>query len=348
MNILIYGAGAIGGWMATNLASVGHRVAVIVRPNRVDAIREQGIPVLEEGQRLTAPLQPFTSLADAVAAQTYDLLILAVKSYHLPDIAADIEANYPQVPMLLITQNGISVEDRFIDMLGAERVLTSSVTAPVERQANNEMRVTKPGRGLAIAPAKLGQPVQQWLDLFEGSNISAFTIKDYRSMKWSKAMFNVLGNCSSAILDMSPKHIYQDPALFKMERAMYWEMLAVMRTMGIRPITFGGIPTQIMAFCLRWVPTPIIRWGMLYVVEAGRGDKMPSFHIDLSQGKTQSEVLFHNRAIADLGQQHGVPTPVNDTLSKLLLGMIAGEIPRATFQKNPQALLALKGIKESV
>ncbi len=348
MNILVYGAGAIGGWMATNLASVGHTVGVIVRPNRVDAINQDGIPVLESGERLTAPLQPFTSLADAVAAHTYDLLILAVKSYHLPEIAADIGANYPDVPTVLITQNGISVEQPFIDMLGADRVLTSSITAPVERQDNNEMRVTKPGRGLAIAPTELGQPVQKWLDIFESSNISAFTIKDYRSMKWSKAMFNVIGNASSAILDMPPKQIYGNPRLFTMERAMFWEMMAVMKALGIRPITFGGIPTQIMAFCLRWLPQPFIRWGMLYVVAQGRGDKMPSFHIDLSQGKPQSEVLYHNKAIADLGKKLGVPTPVNDTLSTLLLGMIAGDIPRETFQKNPAALLAVKGIRDAI
>lgn len=348
MNILVYGAGAIGGWMATNLASVGHTVAVIVRQNRVDSVLADGIPVLESGQRLSAPLHPFTNLADAVATHSYDLLILAVKSYHLPQIADDIAAYYPNVPKVLITQNGIGVEQPFIELLGAERVLTSSVTAPVERQANNEMRVTKPGRGLAIAPTQLGQPVQQWLNIFDGSNISAFTIKDYRSMKWSKAMFNVIGNCSSAILDMPPKQIYANPQLFKMERAMFWEMMAVMRQLDIKPITFGGIPTQIMAFCLRWLPLPLIRWGMLYVVEAGRGDKMPSFHIDLSQGKSQSEVLYHNKSIAALGAQHGVPTPVNDTLSRLLLGMIAGDIPRETFQKNPAALLAVKGIKESI
>ena len=83
---------------------------------------------------------------------------------------------------------------------------------------------------------------------------------------------------------------------------------------------------------------------MLYVVEAGRGDKMPSFHIDLTQGKPQSEVLYHNHAIASLGVQLGIPTPVNTTLSKLLLGMIAGDIPRETFQGKPEALLAVQGI----
>ena len=346
MNVLIYGAGAIGGWIGTNLAAIGHTVAFVVRPNRVTSIRANGVPVLEEGERLTAPVLAFVSLAEAVAAHSYDLLILAVKSYHLPAVAADIAAHYPTVPMLLITQNGIGVEQPFIDLLGDERVLTSSITAPVERQANNEMRVTKSGRGLAIAPTHKGQAVQQWLDLFEGSNISAFRIKDYRSMKWSKAMFNLIGNASSAVLDMSPKEIYADPRLFAMERAMFREVMALMRALGIRPIIFGGIPTPIMAFFLRWIPAPITRRLMLLVVEAGRGDKMPSFHIDLSQGKPQSEVLYHNHAIAQMGEALGIPMPVNHTLSKLLLAMIAGEIPRETFQKNPTALLAVKGINQ--
>ena len=71
----------------------------------------------------------------------------------------------------------------------------------------------------------------------------------------------------------------------------------------------------------------------------GRGEKMPSFHIDLYAGRKQSEVDYLNGAVVRFGAQVGVPTPVNRLLNETLLALASGEMPRETFALQPEKLL---------
>src|SRR2546429_9439550 len=54
---------------------------------------------------------------------------------------------------------------------------------------------------------------------------------DFRAMKWSKLLFNILGNPQSAILDLPPSHVFADSELFRYERAAFREATAVMDRM---------------------------------------------------------------------------------------------------------------------
>ena len=59
---------------------------------------------------------------------------------------------------------------------------------------------------------------------------------------------------------------------------------------------------------------------MVRAVGGGRGGKMPSFHIDLHTGRGKSEVEWLNGAVARYGIKFGVPAPVNQRLTAILMG----------------------------
>ena len=67
---------------------------------------------------------------------------------------------------------------------------------------------------------------------------------------------------------------------------------------------------------------------------------MPSFHIDLHQGRGKSEVDYLNGAVVRFGQRFSVPTPVNRLLTETLLALTCGEIPIDTFAHRPAEFLA--------
>ncbi len=343
MKILVYGAGAIGGYLGTNLASIGHDVSFVTRPHSVERIAAEGVPVLESGERLVAPVKAFGSLAAAMAGQSYEYVILAVKSYHLPDVSADLVTHFPNLPKVLITQNGINVERPLVEAFGKERVLVSSITAPVNRRDDNVMEVTKPKRGLGIAPLLLGQDAREYIEVFDGSKVFAFGLDDYRPMKWSKALFNHISNASSAITGMSPKQVYAHDGLFRMEIAMLREFLAVMRAAGIRPIRFAGTPTPPIAYMIRFAPLPITQFIMKFVLEAGRGDKMPSFYQDLVAGKTQNEVLYHHCATAEMGVKFNSSAPLCAKLGQIVLDIATSKSSHSDYLNQPERLLAAVG-----
>jgi 2-dehydropantoate 2-reductase len=80
---------------------------------------------------------------------------------------------------------------------------------------------------------------------------------------------------------------------------------------------------------------------MKQAVGEGRGGKMPSFHIDLTNRTGKTEVGYLNGAVAKLGEELGIPVPVNRLLNDTLQAMTDGDIPIDQFEHDPQKLMAL-------
>ena len=118
------------------------------------------------------------------------------------------------------------------------------------------------------------------------------------------------------------------------------EAMAVMRAQGIRAVDLPGTPVRLLAFAVCCLPLAISRPLLGKAVGGGRGGKMPSFHIDLHSGRGKSEVDYLNGAVVRAGERFGIPTPVNQLLTKTLLGLTRGEIPLEEFAQQPKKLVS--------
>jgi 2-dehydropantoate 2-reductase len=158
-------------------------------------------------------------------------------------------------------------------------------------------------------------------------------------MKWSKMLTNLLANPASAILDMSAGEIYARADLYKMEIDMLRECLTVMEAQNIEVVDLPGTPVKALAFATQlplWLSKPLLGRA----AGAGRGSKMPSFHIDLHSGRGKSEVDYLHGAVVRAGEQANVPTPVNRLLTETLLALTNGEITLEKYAHKPEKLLA--------
>ncbi len=59
-----------------------------------------------------------------------------------------------------------------------------------------------------------------------GSPWTVFT--DYRRLKWSKLLMNLLANAQCAILDWTPAQVMADPTASRLEALAWQEAFAVM------------------------------------------------------------------------------------------------------------------------
>ena len=75
MKIAIFGAGAIGGYLAVKLHQAGADVSVIARGAHLAAIRENGLTVKSDGQTVNARL-PATDKAEEAGLQDYVIVTL--------------------------------------------------------------------------------------------------------------------------------------------------------------------------------------------------------------------------------------------------------------------------------
>jgi 2-dehydropantoate 2-reductase len=224
------------------------------------------------------------------------------------------------------------------EALEGATLIAGSLTTPLSRQSPEHVIVEHSERGLALAPTQRKQHIKPYVQLFNDAGIQTDAIGDYRAMKWSKALLNMVGNATAAIVNRHPRIIYETGPTYRLERKMLEETLQVMEGLGLRVVDLPGAPAKKLVAGLRW-PAVMAKGSLTRAVAEGRGNKMPSFHIDLTAGKRQNEVLYHNGAVAREGRRLGIPVPVNTALTDILLRMARREVAWERYDGNPNQLV---------
>lgn len=344
MKLLIVGAGAIGSLVGNRLARAGNEVSLVGRERHMEAIRRRGLG-LEEGGRVRweSGLRAATTVEE-VAGESFDLIVFAVKAY---DTAAASEQVAPLarrgIPVLVV-QNGVGGEEIAAEVLGGATILSAVITLSVEVLEPGLVRLATTRGGLSLAPTVPGQSVARLAEAFRRAGLRVAVYPDYRAMKWSKLLLNLIANASPAILDMSPTEVFSDDKPFALERQAFREALAVMRGLGLRPVPLPGYLVPLFAWAISSLPEFLLRPFFQKFIVRGRGGKMPSLHIDLAKGKGKSEVEYLNGAVVRHARELGLDVPANQALHSVLMGIVRGEIPWDEYRGWPEKLLAAAGL----
>jgi 2-dehydropantoate 2-reductase len=344
MQVLVYGAGAVGSLLAASLAESrppdGDRpgITLLGRRAHVASIRTWGLIVESPGGRMASKaVDSVTSLDDLAAPP--DAVLLTVKAYQVPEALAALAGVLarPDVPVVVL-QNGIGSEETAAGVLGAGRTIAGAVTISVEVERPGVVRRHTRGGGVALAPVGPGAPAESIAALFRASALPVRLYPDAGRMKWSKLLLNLLANASSAILDLPPAAVASDPRLFAIERAAFLEAVRVMRALRLGPVRLPGYPVPLLVAVMA-APAAVGRTVLRRALARGRGDKMPSLWHDLERGRRQNEVTVLNGAVAREGERLGVPAPVNRTLTDILLALAEGRADRDAYRHKPEALV---------
>ena len=341
MNILFFGAGAIGTYIGGSLAQAGHSVTFIERPEAAEIVRARGLKLqLVDAAKTVREVLVVNSAAEALAARPYDFGVFALKSF---DTAAALEqlratGAAARTPPILCFQNGVDNEPEIAGVLGVDHVIAGTVTSAVGKPGVGEI-VLERKRGVGVA---LGHPLSaQIVDALARADLGARAFPAAGPMKWSKMLTNLIGNATSAILDLTVAELFADRRLFAVEIAMLRECLAVMGALSYAPVDLPGTPVRALAWAVAQLPRAAAQPILTRAVGGGRGGKRPSFHIDLHSGRGQTEVRWLNGAVARHGARLGVPTPVNQTLTETLEALSAGRLNAELFRHKPEKLLEL-------
>ncbi|MDX1615802.1 MAG: 2-dehydropantoate 2-reductase [Candidatus Promineifilaceae bacterium] len=340
MNILIFGAGAVGGYLGAKLIQAGHKVTLIARGAAAEAMAINGLTVIEGAEQIVTQPKTVESLRQAMTdGAQYDQILVCMKAYDAQAALDELVAFSSSTPRVMTFQNGVGIEELFVAEFGAENVIAASLTTPLSNETYHSIVVERLGRGLALAPTEANGSISEWVDLFNDADIRTIGLDNYHSMKWSKMLVNMIGNATSAILNRHPRVVYSYRPTFKIEMDMLSETLTVMRKQKIKTVDLPGVTTGRLAFAVRWLPNGLVKPILSRLVAAGRGNKMPSFHIDLMSGREQNEVVFHNGAVVEAGRRLEISTPVNEALTDILLKLARGELDYQIFNGQPERLV---------
>ena len=264
------------------------------------------------------------------------MAVFALKAYDTRPALEGLEPYAEALPPVLCLQNGVENEPLLREVLGDSKVIAGTVTSAIGRRAAGNI-VLERRRGLGVAAR---HPLSAELTTaLDAAGLNARLYPDAARMKWSKLLTNLLANATSAILDLTPAEVFDYPGLFRLEIEQLRETLRVMAAQGLHPVDLPKTPVRALGFAARWLP---LVWGRIVLrrsVGSGRGGKMPSLHIDLHSGRSQSEVEYLNGAVVRFGEKLGIPTPVNRLLSQTLLALTRGEQDLSIYRHKPERLL---------
>ncbi len=346
LKVLVFGAGAIGTYIGGSLVLAGQQAVFVEQPKVVEELRQRGLRLdltldkrrqVKDASRIDpASFVIVSALEEALRYGPFDVALFALKSFDTQPALEGMKPYADKMPPILCLSNGVSNEPAIAEALGKDKVIYGTVTSAIGRRGAGDI-VLERLRGLGVAK---GHPLSEKLNnAFNAAYLNSRLYDDANSMKWSKMLTNLIANPTSAILDMTAREVFANKDLYKLEIDMLRECLAVMDAQGFRVVDLPGTPVRALAYATKlplWLSKPLLARA----AGAGRGSKMPSFHIDLHSGRGKSEVEYLHGAVVRAGEMCNVPTPVNKVLTETLLALTNKEIPLEEFAHKPEKLLA--------
>lgn len=338
LHVLIFGAGAIGTYLGCSLHHSGCPVVLVEKPEVADELWQRGLHLhLPQGVLAIPTPRVASSIEQAVQMGPFDVAVCALKSFDTTALATSLAPHKDRLPPILCLQNGVDNEQILAGALGETNVISGTVTSSLLRRSAGDVALERK-RGIGIAAS---HPLSERLvDSFNQAGLNARLYARPLDMKWSKLVTNLLGNASSAILDMTPAQIFAHPVLFQLECRQIRETLAVMQAMDIHTVDLPATPVRLLAASMQRLPTWLSRPLIQRSVGAGRGGKMPSLHMDLQSGRMNSEVEDLNGAVVRYGEKKAIPTPTNLLLYRTLMQLVKSEVPWSEYKRKPERLIS--------
>jgi 2-dehydropantoate 2-reductase len=123
MRTLVIGAGATGGFYGGRLAQIGRDVTFLVRPARAEKLRRDGLEIISPLGNATLRPQILTAAELRSNPQSFDLILLAVKSYALEQAIDDLAPAVGPETTILPILNGMRQLDMLDARFGAAHVI---------------------------------------------------------------------------------------------------------------------------------------------------------------------------------------------------------------------------------
>lgn len=315
MKICVFGAGAIGGYLAVGLSQAGHEVCVVARGPHLRAIRQRGLKLIVHGQEKVVRLSASDNPAE-LGAQ--DAVICTLKAHQAYEAAPSFAPLLMDATLVVTAMNGIPwwyfyksstpFEGRHLasvdpggrqwNSIGPERAIGCVVEPACE--------VVEPGVIVHHEFNRLivGEPdgshskrVVEFSEALIAGGFDAPIRDNIRWNIWLKLWGNVCFNPISVLTGATLDRITGEPALRSLCKSMMLETQAVNEGLGI------SIPPSMMDRRLDAAGSAI-------------GHKMSMLQ-DVERGRTM-EIDALVTAVQELGRLTRVATPVVDAVLALV------------------------------
>ncbi|HSE00267.1 MAG TPA: 2-dehydropantoate 2-reductase [Burkholderiales bacterium] len=259
MRILIYGAGAVGGYVGGILAAAGADVTLVARGAQHDALKQRGL--ILEGPKSGRP-DPIRVRVCRPGEEKppYDFIFVGLKSHQIAGAAAHMVSLMARDGMMLLAQNGLPywyfekldspLRGSRLKSVDPDGVLakTIPIDAVIGGVVFKPSDLVEPGRirladqatdRLAIGEIdnRITPRLKAIAAAVEPAGLPVLVSDDIRLVKWRKLMSNGVFNPLAAITQSTHRQIGDFEPTRRIAQVMVDEVLAVAASVGVRPGT---------------------------------------------------------------------------------------------------------------
>jgi 2-dehydropantoate 2-reductase len=314
MKLCIYGAGAIGGYMAAKLARAGADVSLVARGPHLEAIQDNGLTLIEEGETWRVPVR---AAADPAALGPQDTVVITLKAHSVPAAVAPMQPLLGPDTTVVMGVNGVpwwyfyrlggphdgrrlhTVDPGDVqwDGIGPQRVLGCVVYPAAEVVEPGVIRHVEGNRfSLGEPSGEKSERAEALSRLLGAAGLRAPVRPRIRDEIWVKLWGNLSFNPISALTHATLDVLCTDPGTRAVARGMMLEAQAIAETL-----------------CVKF-PIDVERR-----IDGGAavGAHKTSMLQDLERGRPM-EIDALVTAVREMGRLVGIPTPTIDTVLALI------------------------------
>jgi 2-dehydropantoate 2-reductase len=301
--IAVIGAGAIGSILAAVWTRAGEDVTLVVRPERVEALRASGL----RASGMAGDFHVMPKVEAEIPPGT-EFVIFTMKTQDLAGALKERKSSLGNA-VVVTTQNGVRAREIVLAELGAEPI-TATLLLNASSLEPGTVRYNRIGHTvLGAVPAERREALAEMDVLFELVT-PVFVTDQIEGAMWSKLVINALTNSLQALTGKPLSECVNDPVIASFAVRQLKESFGVVRAAGIPLIDMPSAPMKLFSMMVRlpaFVGKAILRKNL------GRADEAATMTSTLQSilRKQPTEIDYLNGEFVRLGEKTGFPTPVN-------------------------------------
>ena len=299
MDIVIYGTGGVGGYFGTRLAQAGNKVTFIARGKHLETIKQNGLYLKSiKGDYLVYPANATSTISEV---KKIDLILVCVKTWQLADVAKKIKPILNKGTMVISLLNGVENETVLCDVIDKKHVLGGlcKVVSKFEDYGVINHLSYEPtiifGELTNLKTARALQLEQT----FVAAGITTKLATDIQKEIWTKFLYISTVSAIGALTRATIGEMIALPQIKKMMYQTAEEIIAIAKKQGVH-LPENSIEKQFQ------------------IIDTQPYNTTSSLQRDMMSGKP-SELKSQNGTIVKMGEEMGIPTPVNSFIYHCLL-----------------------------
>ncbi|MYD42508.1 MAG: 2-dehydropantoate 2-reductase [Gammaproteobacteria bacterium] len=252
MTICVFGAGAIGCWLAARLQRAGLRPSLVARGDHLRALRTSGLRITEDGHTETLQVNA-RGVEDDLPPQ--DLIIVTLKAHSITSALDHLTSLCHDETVLVFGVNGIpwwffhgmdgpfaertiaSVDpgNQIWEAIKPQRAIGCVLYPAAELLAPGEVQHVSGNRiSLGEPSGKMSARVEEVMNVLLSADIRASVRRDIRNEIWIKLWGNVAFNPLSVLTGATLDHLATNPGTNAIARRLMEETQTIGASYGAR------------------------------------------------------------------------------------------------------------------